>query len=127
MKGSYSKKLAAAMTAGVLVASGEANAGNNFSNMTDNIVGSSSNLPNLISTVSYVGGIGFAVAGIMKLKQHVDNPGQVLMKDGLIRLGAGGGLLALPFMTEAMVGTISAGGGTGATAADVAFGAVTFP
>jgi hypothetical protein len=31
------------------------------------------------------------------------------MKDGLVRLGAGGGLLALPFVTDAMTGTISDG------------------
>ncbi len=39
----------------------------------------------MIQTVAYVGGIGLGVAGIFKLKSHVDNPGQTPMKDGLIR------------------------------------------
>lgn len=105
-------KLAAALTAGALMGLGTAEAGsNNFSTVSDNIVSSAENLPNLISTVAYIGGCGLGVAGVFKLKQHVDNPGQTPMKDGLVRLGAGGGLLALPFMTEAMTNTVSGGQG----------------
>ena len=103
-------KLAAIVTAGALAGAGTAQAGdNNFSTVTENIVESSADLPNLISTVAYVGGIGLGVAGIFKLKQHVDNPAQTPMKDGLVRLGASGGLIALPFMTEAMTNTVSGG------------------
>lgn len=109
-------KLAAIMTTGVMMAQGsEAFAGTDFRQMTTAITNSASTTPSLINTVSYVGGIGLGVAGIFKLKQHVDNPGQTPMKDGLIRLGAGGGLLALPFMTAAMQSTIS-GNGTGTAA-----------
>jgi hypothetical protein len=127
MKRSNTHKLAAAITAGMMVGSSEAFAGGqNFTNMTSNIVTSSGTLPNLISTVAYVGGIGLAVAGIFKLKQHVDNPGQTPMKDGLIRLGAGGGLLALPFMTEAMTNTISNGAGSAPAPATLQFGAASF-
>lgn len=104
-------KLAAALTAGVLAGpAGIAQAGDkNFSTVADNIVESSASLPNLISTVAYLGGCGLGVAGVFKLKQHVDNPGQTPMKDGLVRLGSGGALLALPFMTEAMTNTVSKG------------------
>lgn len=106
-------KLAAALTVGVMVSDTHAafaqNA--NFKSMSDNIVEASSGLPNLISTVAYVGGVGLGVAGVFKLKNHVDSPGQHPMKDGLVRLGAGGGLLALPYLTEAMTGSISAGQG----------------
>lgn len=108
----FQKKFAAALTAGILAGSSAAHAGGSgkdFSDITGNIVSSSADLPNLISTVAYVGGIGMGVAGVFKLKQHVDNPGQHPMKDGLVRLGAGGGLLALPAVTEAMVGTIGEG------------------
>lgn len=120
-------KLAAALTAGVLASAGTAEAGNtNFSTISDNIVESSSSLPNLISTVAYLGGTGLGVAGVFKLKQHVDNPGQTPMKDGLVRLGAGGGLLALPFMTDAMTNTVSGGDGGGVTPDKVKFQAVQF-
>ncbi len=120
-------KLAAALTVGVLASSTAAHAGDkNFSTISDNIVESSSSLPNLISTVAYLGGCGLGVAGVFKLKQHVDNPGQTPMKDGLVRLGAGGGLLALPFMTEAMTNTVSGGDTGGVTPDKVKFEAVDF-
>jgi len=51
----------------------------------------------------------------------VDNPGQHAMKDGLVRLGAGGGLLSLPYITSAMVGTV----GTCGQAAMPTFSAAT--
>jgi len=110
-------KIAAVLTTGFFLsnatASMAAGATTNFSSVADNITGSAKNLPNLISTVAYIGGIGMGVAGIFKLKQHVDNPSQHAMKDGLVRLGAGGGLLTLPYVTDAMMGTISDGTSTG--------------
>lgn len=114
-------RVVSAMTVGVMFsteafafAGGAAGGANNFTNVTDKIVLSSSKLPNLITTAAYIGGIGMGVAGIMKLKAHVDNPGQAPMKDGLIRLAAGGGLLSLPMIIETMTNTVGSGGG-GAT------------
>ena len=115
-------KLAAAITTFLL---GSPAMANDFSTVSQNIVDSSSKLPNLISTVAYVGGVGLGVAGVFKLKQHVDNPGQTPMKDGLARLGAGGGLLALPFITQAMTETIGTGG-TKASPAALQFSAAKF-
>ena len=120
-------KLAAALTAGVLISeSGGAEAAVSFQNVSANIVNSAGTLPNLISTVAYIGGVGLGVAGVFKLKQHVDNPGQTPMKDGLVRLGAGGGLLVLPYLTTAMQGTISAGGAGTTAPAALQFGAAAF-
>jgi hypothetical protein len=120
-------KLAAAVTAGVFMSqagSAFAQSGTGFQDITKNINTSASTLPDLISTVAYIGGIGLGVAGIFKLKQHVDNPAQAPMKDGLIRLGAGGGLLALPMITDAMMSTV--GTGTGPTTSQLQFNAATF-
>jgi len=86
---------------------GSAKAATTFATMSNNIVTASSGFNNLISTVCWLGGAGLGVAGIFKLKQHVDNPGQTPMKDGLVRLGAGGGLLAFPFIQQAMQGSIA--------------------
>lgn len=104
-------KLAAAVTVGMMVASTDARAGGTggMADVTDNIVTSTSNLPNLISIVAYIAGLAMAVFGIMKIKEHVDNPGQVKLKDGIIRLGVGGALLVLPFILNVMSDTISAG------------------
>lgn len=109
MKRSISHKLAAAVTAGAIAGSSfDALANQNFADMSKNLVDSSAGFQNLISTVCWLGGAGLGVAGVFKLKQHVDNPGQVAMKDGLVRLGAGGGLLMFPFIQEAMVSSIAA-------------------
>lgn len=111
-----SHKLAAAATMGIIAASSsdaQAAAATNFADMSANIVTASSGFQNMISTVCWLGGAGLGVAGIFKLKQHVDNPGQTPMKDGLVRIGAGGGLLAFPFIQNAMSGSI-ANGATGA-------------
>lgn len=122
-------RLAAIVTAGVLVSESVSASATtaNFTNVTSNIVTSASTLPNLISTVAYIGGVGMGVAGVFKLKNHVDNPGQVPMKDGLVRLGAGGGLLTLPYLTKVMQGTIGDGGATGgASAKEVGFSAIAY-
>lgn len=107
----YFRKLAAAMTTGYLMAeSAPAFAtATTIRDMSNNIVTSAGSFQNLISTVCWIGGSGLGVAGIFKLKQHVDNPGQTPMKDGLIRIGCGGGLLAFPFIQNAMQGTIANG------------------
>ena len=54
-------------------------------------------------------GAGLSVAGILKVKGHVDSPANHPLKDGLMRLAAGGALLSLPFMTAAMQGSINGG------------------
>jgi hypothetical protein len=119
MKQKLTHKLAAVMTAGAMLSEATAAfagpSNTTFKTMSQNIVTSSGGLPGMISTVAYIGGVGLGVAGVFKLKQHVDNPGQTPMKDGLIRLGAGGGLLALPFLTGAMMGSINNGTNTQAT------------
>jgi len=80
-----------------------------MTSFTDNLVKSSSNFPKMISTAAYICGIGMGATGVFKLKQHVDNPDKAPLKDGLVRLTAGGALLALPYMTQVMVGTATAG------------------
>jgi len=103
-----SHKIAAVATMGIIASSStSADAALTFSDMSKNIVTASSGFNNLISTVCWLGGAGLGVAGIFKLKQHVDNPGQTPMKDGLVRIGAGGGLLAFPFIQNAMQGSIA--------------------
>lgn len=105
-----SHRLAAIATMGVIAgSSASAFAGTNvtFATMSDNIIKATGNFTGLISTVCYLGGGGLGVAGIFKLKQHVDNPNNTPLKDGLIRIGCGGGLLSFPFIEQAMQGSIS--------------------
>jgi hypothetical protein len=97
-----------AVSAVVMLASADAHAGggSNFSDIAGNIVESIANLPGLLSALSYMFGILLGVLGVMKIKDHVENPGNTPLKDGAIRLAAGGGLLALPIIYNAMQNTI---------------------
>lgn len=79
---------------------------NDFSEIARNINESISELPGLLTGVSYMMGILLGVLGILKIKDHVENPGQTPLQHGAIRLAAGGGLFALPIVYEAMLNTI---------------------
>lgn len=122
-------KLGAAMTVGMLMTSGSAEAaGNNFGAIASRITTSVSSLPGLVSALAYLFGVLLAVLGIMKIKDHVENPTQTPLKDGAIRLCAGGALFAVPILMEAMFETFGAattsGGATAASLNAVNFGVV---
>ncbi len=109
MKRNYSR-LGAVMVVGMVAGQAqEAEAANNFSSIATNIAGSIGSLPGLISALSYLFGTLIGVLGIMKIKDHVENPTQTPLKDGAIRLAAGGALFALPIVFESMFETIGEG------------------
>jgi hypothetical protein len=84
--------------------------------LTDMVASTGNNVasfPKLISAACYVGGAAFVGTGVMKVKQHVDNPGQTPLREGLVRLGAGGVLVAAPALTNVM--QTSSGVGSGNT------------
>lgn len=78
----------------------------NFGTIAQNITTSISSLPGLLSALAYMFGILLGVLGVMKIKDHVENPSQTPLKDGAIRLAAGGGLFALPIIYNAMQNTV---------------------
>jgi hypothetical protein len=78
----------------------------NFSTISGNVSTSIASLPGLLAGVSYMIGILLGVLGILKIKDHVENPTQTPLQHGAIRLVAGGGLFALPIVFEAMQGTV---------------------
>ena len=63
-------------------------------------------VPNILTTIAFIGGIALAVTGVLKLKNHVDNPQQVPLSDGIKRLIAGGAFLGLPVTTNVIKGSI---------------------
>ena len=113
--------MGAALTVGT-VASSSAHAANNFGNIAANINTSIASLPGLLTGLAYMFGILLGVLGIMKIKDHVENPTQTPLKDGAVRLAAGGALFALPIMFEAMYETV----GSGSNASAAALNAVSF-
>ena len=62
-------------------------------------------IPTFMMMGAYIMGIGFAITGLLKIKEAVENPGKESIKDGIFRLVIGGGLLALGTIMNYMVGT----------------------
>lgn len=86
-----------------------------FNDVGQSIINNISNLPGLLTGLSYMMGLLFSVLGVLKIKDHVENPTQTQLKDGAIRLAAGGALFLIPVVTTAMQGLVD----TGASAIDV--------
>lgn len=98
--------------AGIVFAAGDAQAqqtGTRFGDIAENINDSIARLPGLITGLAYLIAIILGVLGIMKIKDHVENPSQTPLKEGAIRLAAGGALFALPIIMDAMLTTLSGG------------------
>ena len=116
----------AAFSMGLIVSSSAhagTGGGNNFNDIANNIVSGISDLPGLVTAISYMFGILLGVLGVLKIKDHVENPSQTHLKDGAIRLAVGGALFALPIVMEAMQNTIGSGDAvSGATLNKVEFG-----
>lgn len=97
-----------------LMSSTDANAtsGTSFTSITQNITGQIGGIPGFITAIAYIMGTLFAVLGILKIKDHVENPSNTPLREGAIRLAVGGGLFVVPLITEAMqnlVGTTGTG------------------
>lgn len=107
--GYKSLKIQAAVIVGLMVGSSTAHAAagrNDWSSIANNITESMEELPGLISALAYMIGLLMGVLGIIKIKDHVENPTQTPMKDGAVRLAAGGALFGLPIVFESMLTTI---------------------
>ena len=107
----YSLQAGAAKMVGAMGTPAHAGGGDNdFSAIAENINTSVEEVPGLISGLSYLFGTLLGVLGVLKIKDHVENPQQTELKSGAIRLAAGGGLFALPILYEAMLNTIGSEG-----------------
>ena len=105
-------QMSAGFMAGMMMTTSAQAATKNFGSIASNIVTSIATLPALLAALSYMFGILLGVLGVLKIKDHVENPSQTPLKDGAIRLAAGGGLFALPIIYEAMTNTVGSGSGS---------------
>lgn len=87
----------------------------NISDVADNVATSASGLPGLVSALAYALGLVFGVRGVLKLKAHVENPGngagQTPLRTPMISLFIGGALFALPIIYDAAQTAIEGAGG----------------
>jgi hypothetical protein len=86
-----------------------------FNSIAQNITTEIGGLPGFITAMAYIFGTLLAVLGLLKIKDHVENPANAPLKDGAIRLLIGGALFMVPLVTEAMQNML----GTGSTGVDV--------
>ncbi|MBK6896153.1 MAG: hypothetical protein IPH06_06145 [Alphaproteobacteria bacterium] len=84
--------------------------GMNFNSLLSYIVAETQLLPGLITAVAYLLGLLMGVIGILKLKDHVEDPARVSLKEGVINLIIGGAMFGLPAVFEAMWNTVGGGG-----------------
>jgi len=85
--------------------------GDDFSYILESIIASLATIPGLISAASYLLGLVLVVMGAIKVKEHVETPEQVKLNESVIRLLAGGALLAMPAIYSAMLTAIDGTGG----------------
>lgn len=92
----------ASLYAGYALAQGATDIGGVASTITATFT----NLAKLITAVSYVAGLGFAIAAILKFKQHRDNPQQVTVGTPIALLFVAAALLYLPSLFTVAGNTI---------------------
>ena len=68
----------------------------------------------LLILISYVAGVGFAMAGVLQFKAHKDNPTQVPLSKPMVLICVAGALLFLPSLMST-AGKSIFGGTTAAT------------
>lgn len=82
--------------------------------IAQNITEGVADWPTFIAYGCYLAGAGTGIAGILKLKAHIDSPQQTEIKEGLVRLAASGALIAIPLVLATLGDTITAGDGQAA-------------
>lgn len=87
----------------------------NISAIASNLQQNFAALPALASIVAYLLAVVLTVSGLLKMKEHVEQPEQITLKEPVIRLGVAGALFSAPAIAGAMQRTIS---GDGISAAD---------
>lgn len=92
---------------GLVLSAAPGLAGPTVNDVADNMVTSVERLPGIISAIGYALGILLGILGILKLKDHVENPANTPLRVGVVRLLIGGMLFALPIIYEAAFRTFN--------------------
>ncbi|MBI3440767.1 MAG: hypothetical protein HY052_03010 [Proteobacteria bacterium] len=81
------------------------------SHLVNDVTGQTSTfgVQDVFSVAAWVIGIFYAVSGVFKFKDHVDQPAQHPLSAGVKRMLAGGALFSLPWSASTAVGTLTGG------------------
>ena len=108
-----SRKLGAALV--TLLWAGVA-ASESLGTMASTLTATFGSVGKAVTGLSYVAGLGFAIAAILQFKQHKENPSQTPVGKPISQILIAAALLFLPSMFSAVGNTIFAEGGTTAGA-----------
>ena len=81
-------------------------AGGGIDDMGNRLKTQIGSLTDLIGASAFIVGLVFGASGLMKFKQHSENPQGVPISHALVRLLVAGGLIALPSVLGTSVGTL---------------------
>lgn len=104
------KKMGVSLIA--LTATNTAFAGENLGTMASTLTSTFSSVGSAITALSYIAGLGFAIASILQFKQHKENPSQTPIGKPISQILIAAALLFLPSMFTAVGNTIFSQGGS---------------
>ncbi len=90
----------------LVFAGGGGGGGASLGEVAGNVTKTMDNVAKLITAVSYVAGVGFAVMGMLKLKAHKDQPQQVPLSQPMVLLVIAAGLVFLPSLIKSTGATV---------------------
>ncbi len=108
-KKSFLKILTFIVGLSVLLFQEFAMAAKDLSSIASGLTSQIQSIASLLIIVSYVAGVGFALAGIIQFKAHKDNPTQVALSKPIVYLIVGACLLFLPTVISSSGQTIFGG------------------
>ena len=88
----------------------------NLGSMASTLTKTFGSVGKAVTALSYIAGLGFAIASILQFKQHKENPSQTPIGKPVSQILIAAGLLFLPSMFSAVGNTIFKEGGTTAGA-----------
>jgi Ca2+/Na+ antiporter len=94
------------LAAAMLAAPDTAFATNGIAGMGDQLRDQIGSLTDLVGAVAFVVGLVFGASGLLKFKQHSENPQGTPLSHAMVRLLVAGGLIALPAVLGTSVGTL---------------------
>jgi len=92
----------------------QAGGGQTVGAVVKNVTKSFVTIPNLLSIIGYLSGLFLAVAGLFKFKDHVESPSNNPLSAGVKRFLAGGMFMTLPYMYDALHGSLFGAAAPGA-------------
>ena len=84
----------------------DAHASNGIAGMGNQLRTQIGSLTDLIGAASFIVGLVFGASGLMKFKQHSENPQGTPLSHAMVRLLVAGALIALPAVLGTSVGTL---------------------